>query len=56
MAQSDAEGRTLSSVLVGYCDSNGKLVFASKLGSSYTAKFERDLLSRLDRDRESRSR
>jgi ATP-dependent DNA ligase len=45
--QSDAEGRTLSSLLVDYYDSKGRLIFAGKLGTGYTAKIERDLLAQL---------
>jgi bifunctional non-homologous end joining protein LigD len=45
--QSDAEGRNLSSLLVGYYDPKGRLIFAGKLGTGYTAEIERDLLARL---------
>jgi bifunctional non-homologous end joining protein LigD len=45
--QSDADGRTLSSLLVGHYDDKGKLIFAGKLGTGYTGKIERDLLARL---------
>jgi bifunctional non-homologous end joining protein LigD len=44
--QSDANGRTLSSLLVGYYD-KGRLVFAGKLGTGFTEKIQRDLLARL---------
>ena len=32
---------------MGYYDGKGRLVFAGKLGTGYTAKIERDLLGRL---------
>jgi bifunctional non-homologous end joining protein LigD len=44
--QSDAAGRTLSSLLVGYYDA-GKLIFAGKLGTGFPQDVERDLLARL---------
>jgi bifunctional non-homologous end joining protein LigD len=44
--QSDAAGRTLSSLLVGYHDA-GKLIFAGKLGTGFPQDVERDLLARL---------
>lgn len=45
--ESDAAGRTLSSLLVGYYDGKGKLIFAGKLGTGFPAEVERDLLRRL---------
>jgi bifunctional non-homologous end joining protein LigD len=44
--QSDAAGRTLSSLLVGYYD-KGSLIFAGKLGTGFPQHVERDLLARL---------
>jgi bifunctional non-homologous end joining protein LigD len=44
--QSDAVGRTLSSLLVGYYDT-GKLIFAGKLGTGLPQGVERNLLVRL---------
>jgi bifunctional non-homologous end joining protein LigD len=44
--QSDASGRTLSSLLVGYYDA-GKLIVDGKLGSGFPQDVERDLLVRL---------
>jgi bifunctional non-homologous end joining protein LigD len=44
--QSDAAGRTLSALLVGYYD-RGKLIFAGKLGTGFPQHVERDLLARL---------
>ena len=46
--QSDAAGRTLSSLLVGYYDA-GKLIFAGKLGTGFPQDVERDLLARLSK-------
>jgi hypothetical protein len=36
-----------ASLLVGYYDPKGRLIFAGKLGTGYTAAIERDLLARL---------
>jgi hypothetical protein len=43
--QSDAAGRTLSSLSVGYYGA-GKLIFARKLGTGFPRDVERDLLAR----------
>jgi bifunctional non-homologous end joining protein LigD len=44
--QSDAAGRTLSSLLVGDYD-KGKLIFAGKLGTGFPQHVQRDLMTRL---------
>src|SRR5262249_45753580 len=44
--QSDAAGRTLSSLLGGYYDA-GQLIFAGKLGTGFPQGVERDLWARL---------
>jgi bifunctional non-homologous end joining protein LigD len=44
--QSDAVGRTLSSLLVGDYD-KGKLIFAGKLGTGFPQHVQRDLMTRL---------
>jgi bifunctional non-homologous end joining protein LigD len=48
--RSEAQGRTLSSLLVGFWEGNGRarrLVFAGKLGTGFTMPIQRDLLARL---------
>src|SRR6516225_3927263 len=44
---SDKQGRSLKSLLLGYYDRAGKLVFAGKAGTGFSLKLGRDLVERL---------
>ena len=44
---SDKQGRSLKSFLLGYYDRAGKLVFAGKAGTDFSLKLGRDLVERL---------
>jgi bifunctional non-homologous end joining protein LigD len=44
---SDKQGRSLKSLLLGYYDQAGKLVFAGKAGTGFSLKLGRDLVDRL---------
>jgi bifunctional non-homologous end joining protein LigD len=44
---SDKKGRSLKSLLLGYYDRSGKLVFAGKAGTGFSLKLGRELVERL---------
>jgi bifunctional non-homologous end joining protein LigD len=45
--ESDKQGRALRSLVLGYYDRAGKLVFAGKAGTGFSLKFGRELVDRL---------
>jgi bifunctional non-homologous end joining protein LigD len=47
--ESDKKGRSLRSLLLGYHDRGGKLVFAGKAGTGFSLRLGRELVERLRR-------
>jgi len=45
--ESDKQGRSLKSLLLGYYDRTGRLVFAGKVGTGFSLKLGRELVERM---------